>query len=246
MIAATLKAGRAKGTLAGPIRAHRRLLLLAQPARPRRQKSAPYPDLHLGRFAGPAGRGTPPAPAGRTHAPCADRLHGPRLLLAGEAPLAPPHAARPRAARGPLGLARRVDPASMVRAGRRLAFHGERDRPARRTHASLGPGAPAPLRPARVATQPDFRGASHRHRRAWRAAFPELRDVPWYPAIGDGAASNLGSGAVHPGVAAINIGTSAALRVIVRPAAPNHARRSRRSASSPIASIPGGSCWAAP
>ncbi len=47
--------------------------------------------------------------------------------------------------------------------------------------------------------------------------FPELRDVPWYPAIGDGAASNLGSGAVAPGVAAINVGTSAALRVVVKP-----------------------------
>ncbi len=45
--------------------------------------------------------------------------------------------------------------------------------------------------------------------------FPELADVPWFPAIGDGAASNLGSGAVAPGVAAINVGTSAALPVVV-------------------------------
>jgi gluconokinase len=45
--------------------------------------------------------------------------------------------------------------------------------------------------------------------------FPELSGVPWYPAIGDGAASNLGSGAVRPGLAAINVGTSAALRVVI-------------------------------
>ena len=45
--------------------------------------------------------------------------------------------------------------------------------------------------------------------------FPELAGVPWYPAIGDGAASNLGSGATAPGFAAINVGTSAALRVVV-------------------------------
>jgi len=45
--------------------------------------------------------------------------------------------------------------------------------------------------------------------------FPELADVPWFPAIGDGAASNLGSGATRPGVAAINVGTSAALRVVI-------------------------------
>lgn len=44
--------------------------------------------------------------------------------------------------------------------------------------------------------------------------FPELRGRPWFPAIGDGAASNLGSGATRPGLAAINVGTSAALRVM--------------------------------
>jgi gluconokinase len=44
--------------------------------------------------------------------------------------------------------------------------------------------------------------------------FPELKNVPWFPAIGDGAASNLGSGATHAGLAAINVGTSAALRVM--------------------------------
>jgi len=44
--------------------------------------------------------------------------------------------------------------------------------------------------------------------------FEELKSVPWFPAIGDGAASNLGSGATRPGLAAINVGTSAALRVM--------------------------------
>lgn len=42
----------------------------------------------------------------------------------------------------------------------------------------------------------------------------EWRGLPWFPAIGDGAASNLGSGATRPGLAAINVGTSAALRVM--------------------------------
>jgi gluconokinase len=45
-------------------------------------------------------------------------------------------------------------------------------------------------------------------------AFPQLAGIPWYPALGDGAASNLGSGATKPGLAAINVGTSAALRVM--------------------------------
>jgi gluconokinase len=49
--------------------------------------------------------------------------------------------------------------------------------------------------------------------------FPELAGAKWFPALGDGAASNLGSGATRPGFAAINVGTSAALRVIVETAA---------------------------
>lgn len=44
--------------------------------------------------------------------------------------------------------------------------------------------------------------------------FPELIAVPWFPAIGDGAASNLGSGCTTPAFAAINVGTSAALRIM--------------------------------
>jgi len=45
-------------------------------------------------------------------------------------------------------------------------------------------------------------------------ALPQLADAAWFPAIGDGAASNLGSGATSPGRAAINFGTSAALRYL--------------------------------
>ncbi|MGH7935548.1 MAG: gluconokinase [Chthoniobacterales bacterium] len=42
----------------------------------------------------------------------------------------------------------------------------------------------------------------------------ESRKDVIFPAIGDGAASNLGSGASDPGVVAINVGTSAAVRTI--------------------------------
>ncbi len=48
----------------------------------------------------------------------------------------------------------------------------------------------------------------------WARKFPELREALWFPAIGDGAASNLGSGATKKGVAALNVGTSAAIRVV--------------------------------
>ena len=53
-------------------------------------------------------------------------------------------------------------------------------------------------------------------RAAFRRLYPALREARWWPAIGDGAASNLGSGATRPGRAAINVGTSAAFRVMRR------------------------------
>jgi gluconokinase len=46
--------------------------------------------------------------------------------------------------------------------------------------------------------------------------FPELRGALWLPALGDGAAGNLGSGATRAGLAAINFGTSGAVRVVRR------------------------------
>ena len=53
-----------------------------------------------------------------------------------------------------------------------------------------------------------------RLRADWSRSYPALKEALWWPAIGDGAASNLGSGATRPGRAAINIGTSGALRVM--------------------------------
>jgi gluconokinase len=46
------------------------------------------------------------------------------------------------------------------------------------------------------------------------AAVPELRDAPVFNPIGDGAAGNLGSGADVAGSVAINVGTSAAVRLL--------------------------------
>jgi gluconokinase len=50
--------------------------------------------------------------------------------------------------------------------------------------------------------------------------FPELREALWFPALSDGACSNLGSDARTPDRAALNMGTSGAVRVILarRPA----------------------------
>jgi gluconokinase len=45
------------------------------------------------------------------------------------------------------------------------------------------------------------------------ARWPELSTVPWIPAYGDGASSNIGSGCVTEDLVAINLGTSGAMRI---------------------------------
>ena len=48
---------------------------------------------------------------------------------------------------------------------------------------------------------------------AYAQRWPALRDVPWFPGWGDGAASNVGAGAFGRQRAALMVGTSGALRV---------------------------------
>jgi gluconokinase len=47
--------------------------------------------------------------------------------------------------------------------------------------------------------------------------WPALAGAAWHPVTGDGAASNVGAGCVTPARAAINVGTSAAIRAVSRP-----------------------------
>lgn len=49
---------------------------------------------------------------------------------------------------------------------------------------------------------------------AFAERWPALREVPWFPAIGDGAAANVGSGCIGTTRMALTVGTSGALRVI--------------------------------
>lgn len=48
----------------------------------------------------------------------------------------------------------------------------------------------------------------------WAERWPRLADVPWFPAVGDGAASNVGCGCVSEGKLALMVGTSGAMRVL--------------------------------
>jgi gluconokinase len=45
--------------------------------------------------------------------------------------------------------------------------------------------------------------------------WPTLRDLPWFPALGDGATANVGSGCVSSGRVALTVGTTTAMRAVV-------------------------------
>jgi gluconokinase len=55
----------------------------------------------------------------------------------------------------------------------------------------------------------------------WRERWPALAQARWIPAIGDGAAANVGSGAVTADRVALTVGTTGAMRVIMPAAAPH-------------------------
>jgi gluconokinase len=83
----------------------------------------------------------------------------------------------------------------------------------------------------------------------WAGRWPALARVPWFPAVGDGAASNVGSGCVDPSRIALNVGTSAALRIVTDSPAPPPAglwryRLDRRRAMVGGATSEGGNVYA--
>ena len=45
--------------------------------------------------------------------------------------------------------------------------------------------------------------------------WPALKDLPWLPAVGDGAAANIGSGCISPSRVALTMGSTTAIRVVV-------------------------------
>jgi gluconokinase len=56
----------------------------------------------------------------------------------------------------------------------------------------------------------------HGLKEEWARRWPALRDVPWFPAAGDGACSNVGSGCTTNDRLALMVGTSGAMRVLWR------------------------------
>ncbi len=73
------------------------------------------------------------------------------------------------------------------------------------------------IRPEQLPQLGDIHEVIRGLRPGYAARWPALRDIPWYPALGDGAAANVGSGCTTEGNWALTIGTSSAIRVVVSP-----------------------------
>jgi gluconokinase len=52
-------------------------------------------------------------------------------------------------------------------------------------------------------------------RRKYASRWPQLARLPWFPASGDGAAANVGSGCTGPSRVALTMGTTSALRAVL-------------------------------
>ena len=81
--------------------------------------------------------------------------------------------------------------------------------------------AVAGLHPAQLFPLVDRTEARRDLRAPWSGRWPGLRSAAWFPAVGDGAASNVGAGCVDAAHMALNVGTSAALRVLAGRDAPS-------------------------
>jgi gluconokinase len=77
-------------------------------------------------------------------------------------------------------------------------------------------GVPANALPALADHTAGRRGLA----RAFGPRWPALSEAVFFPAVGDGAAANVGSGCVSPARIALTVGTTGALRVVLPGAAP--------------------------
>lgn len=55
----------------------------------------------------------------------------------------------------------------------------------------------------------------------FQARWPALANVPFFPAVGDGAAVNVGTGCASPDRVALSVGTTSAMRVLTRDESPS-------------------------
>ncbi len=75
--------------------------------------------------------------------------------------------------------------------------------------------AALPVRPEQFARKQDMDQPRTALRPEFRSRWPELDGIPWYPALGDGACNNIGSGCITPERFALMVGTSGAMRAVM-------------------------------
>ncbi len=69
--------------------------------------------------------------------------------------------------------------------------------------------------PEKLATTADFDAETRRLSPQFSSVLERFSGIPWFPAAGDGACNNVGSGCVEPGSFALMIGTTGAMRAVV-------------------------------
>jgi gluconokinase len=77
--------------------------------------------------------------------------------------------------------------------------------------------AQLPVESQQLSELADLDGAGRGLQDEWAQRWPALRETPWLPAVGDGAAANIGSGCDSPERVALTVGTTGAMRAVVEP-----------------------------
>ena len=72
-----------------------------------------------------------------------------------------------------------------------------------------------PVQPEQFARKDQMDESRDHLRDEFATRWPELDGIPWFPAVGDGAANNVGSGCVSRDQFALMVGTSGAMRAVI-------------------------------
>jgi len=72
-----------------------------------------------------------------------------------------------------------------------------------------------PVKPEQLSALTDVKTPQRGLRPDFASRWPLLRKTPWFPAVGDGAPANIGSGCVSPRRVALTVGTTSAMRAVL-------------------------------
>ena len=96
-----------------------------------------------------------------------------------------------------------------------------------------------PVRREQLFPRPELDQAPNRLSDEFKAKWPLFDGIPWFPAVGDGACNNIGSGCITPDRFSLMVGTSGAMRAVLEEDGSRF-----RPGSGATAWTRGVSCWA--